>query len=170
MLGEQTYTTCNLLQDHLPYDILNRNLGELRSVHQRDHMYHPNLHITFSHFLIWMPGGEDMPFILNGMVWVGMSHDFGRRVLGGSIFFLPLEGNHVAAQDQHTFDTYHKWRRGQHGIGLLSYHFHLFIPPTFQEHKVEETFQELPCWRVTHFIWIIACTREVIIHHVDHHS
>ena len=132
-------------------------------------MYHQNLRITFSHFLIWMPCGDDVPFILNGMVWVGMSHDFGGGFLGGSIFFLPLEGHHVSAQDQHAFYTYHEWRGGQHGIGPLAYNVHLFIPPSFQEHKVEETFHELPCWRVTHFIWMIAWVRDALIHHDHHH-
>ena len=77
-----------------------------------------------------MPCGDDVPFIFNGMVWVGMTHDFGGRVLGGSIFFLPLEGNHVSAQDQHALYTYHEWRGGQRGIGPLAYHVHSFIPPT----------------------------------------
>ena len=35
---------------------------------------------------------------------------------------------------------------------------------------MEETFHELPCWRVTHFIWMIAWVREARIHHVGHHS
>ena len=117
-----------------------------------------------------MPYGDDVPFILYGMVWVSMVHDIGERILGYSIFFLPLEGNHVAAQDQHALYTYHKWRGGQCGIGLLAYHVHLFIPPTFQEPKVEEILHELPCWRVAHFIWMIAWVREALIHHVGHHS
>ena len=83
MLGEHTYSACNLLQEHLPYDILKQQLGELHSIHHGDHMNHPNLNITFSHFLIWMPCGDDVPFILNGMVWVDMTHDFGGRVFRG---------------------------------------------------------------------------------------
>ena len=35
---------------------------------------------------------------------------------------------------------------------------------------MEETFHELLCWRVTHFIWMIAWVREALIHHDDHHS
>ena len=35
---------------------------------------------------------------------------------------------------------------------------------------MEEILHELPCWRVTHFIWLIAWVREELIHHVDHHS
>ena len=31
-----------------------------------------------------------------------------------------------------------------------------FGPPTLQELKVEEDFQEFPCWEVTHFVWMIA--------------
>ena len=29
-------------------------------------------------------------------------------------------------------------------------------PPSLQELKVEEMFHELLCWRVTHFLWMIA--------------
>ena len=32
----------------------------------------------------------------------------------------------------------------------------IFIPPTLPEPKVEENFQELPSWKVTHFAWLIA--------------
>ena len=131
MLGEKTYTSCNFLQDHLPYDILKQQLGRLRNIHLENLWYHPKLHLNFSNFLIWRPNGDDVPFILDGMVWVDMSHDFRGRVLGGSIFFLPLEINHVAAQDQHAFYTYHKWRGGHRGIGPLAYHVHSFNPPTF---------------------------------------
>ena len=35
---------------------------------------------------------------------------------------------------------------------------------------MEETFHELPCWRVTQFIWMIAWARKTLIHHVGHHS
>ena len=34
---------------------------------------------------------------------------------------------------------------------------------------MEETFHELPCWRVNPFIWMIAWVREALIHHDDHH-
>ena len=34
---------------------------------------------------------------------------------------------------------------------------------------MEEIFHELPCWRVSHFIWMIAWVREVVIHQKDHH-
>ena len=154
----------------MPCYVLQQLLEKLRCDHFRNHWYHPKLHINFSHFLIWMPYGDDVPFILYGMVWVGMVHDFGRRVLVDSIFFLPLEGNHVAARDQHALYTYHKWRGGHREIGLLAYHVHLFSPPTFQEHKVDETFHDLPCWRVPHFIWMIAWVSGALIHHDYHHS
>ena len=103
-----------------------------------------------------MPYGDDVPFILNGMIWASRINDFGERIFGDSIFFLLLEGNHVVAQDQHALYTYHEWRGGQRGIGPLAYHVHLCSPPSFQEHKVEETFHELPFWRVAHFVWMIA--------------
>ena len=140
----------------MPLDALNQQLKRLHRIHQRDHLYHTHLHITFSNFLIWMPYGNDVPFILYRMVWVGMAHDIRERILGDSIFFLPLEGNHVAAQDQHALYNYQKWRGGKRGIGLLSYHVHLFSPPTLHEPKVGEILHELPCWRVTPFIWMIA--------------
>ena len=35
---------------------------------------------------------------------------------------------------------------------------------------MEETFHELPCWRVIHFIWMIAWMREALIHHDNHES
>ena len=35
---------------------------------------------------------------------------------------------------------------------------------------MEEIFHELPCWRVTHFIWMIAWVREALIHHDNHQS
>ena len=131
IVDELTCIAENSLEKNLPLDALNQQLTRLRCIHHGDHVYHPKFHISFSHFLIWMPYGDDVPFILYGMVWVGMVHDFGGRVLGGSIVFLPLKGNHVLAQDQHALYTYHEWRGGQHGIGPLSYHVHLFIPPTF---------------------------------------
>ena len=112
MLEEKICTTCNLLQKHLPHDILKQQLGGLHSIHLENLWYHPKLHMNFRNFLIWRPNGDGVPFILNGMVGVNMSHDFRGRVLGGSIFFLPLEGNHVAAQDRHALYTYHEWRGG----------------------------------------------------------
>ena len=105
MLEEKTCTVCNLLENHLPHDILKQQLGRLRSIHLGNHLYHPNLHTTFNTFLIWMPYGDDVPFILYGIVCIIMAHDIGERILGDSIFFFPLEGNHVAAQDQHAIYT-----------------------------------------------------------------
>jgi len=32
----------------------------------------------------------------------------------------------------------------------------IFIPPTLLEPKVDDSFQELPSWKVTHFSWLIA--------------
>ena len=80
----------------------------------------------------------------------------GGEVLGDLVLILPLEGNYFAAQDQNFLYTYHKWRGGQHGVGLYVYHVQIFSPPTLHELKVEEHFQEFPCWEVTHFVWMIA--------------
>ena len=124
-------------------------------IHLINHLYHPKLHVTFNNFLIWMPNGDDVPFTLNGMIWSSMIHDMGERIFGDLIFFLPLEGNLIAAQYQHMLYTYLKWRGRQRGVGYLVYHVQLFSPPPLQELKVEEIFYELPCWRVTHIVWMV---------------
>ena len=85
-----------------------------------------------------------------------MIHDSMERVFEDPIFFLPLEGNIIVAQDQQLLYTYHKWREGQCGVGYFFYHVQLFSLTTLQEPKVEQDFQELPCWEVTHFVWMIA--------------
>ena len=69
---------------------------------------------------------------------------------------MPLEGNILAAQDQFSLYTYPKWRGEQRGVGYLVYQMQISSPPILQELKVEEHFQELPCWEVTHFVWMIA--------------
>ena len=69
---------------------------------------------------------------------------------------MPFEGNTFAAQDQHTLYTHHKWREGQLGVGYDAYHVQIFSPPSFPELEVEGDFHELPCWEVTHFVWMIA--------------
>ena len=38
----------------------------------------------------------------------------------------------------------------------LIHQVQLCSPPTLQELKVEEIFHELPCWMLTHFLWMIA--------------
>ena len=50
---------------------------------------------------------------------------------------------------------------------LFFYHVQLFIPPTLQEPKVEENFQELPCWEATHLVWMIAWEWEIHMGMVD---
>ena len=100
IVNEQTCTTSNSMEDNLPHDVLNQQLGRLRCIHLRKNWYHPKLHITFNIFLIWMLNGDDAPFILNEMVWASMIHDMGKRIFGDLVFFLPLEGNIIAAQDQ----------------------------------------------------------------------
>ena len=39
---------------------------------------------------------------------------------------------------------------------ILTPHNQLCSPPSLQELKVEEIFHELPYWRVTHLVWLIA--------------
>ena len=156
IVDEQTCTASNLLEDNLPHDVLKQQLERLCCIHLRNHWYHPKLHITFKFFLIWMPYGDHVPFILYGMVWASMIHDMGERIFGDLVFFLPLEGNIIAAQDQQILYTYNKWREGKCGVGYFVYHVKLFNPPTLQEPKVEDDFHELPFWRVAHCVWMIA--------------
>ena len=89
------------------------------------------------------------------MFWAKLFFNVGEEILGGLFFILPLEGNNFAAKNKHILYTYHEWREGQHGVYYLVYHDQIFSPPTFHEPKVQEDFQELPCWRVTHFVWMI---------------
>ena len=114
-----------------------------------------------------MPYGDHVLFIIYGIVWAIMIHNVGEEIFGGIVFFLPLEGNIIVSQYQQILYTYHKWRGRQHGVGYFVYHVHIFSPPTFQEPKVEEDFQELPCWEVTHFVWMIAWGWEIHMGMVD---
>ena len=59
-----------------------------------------------------MPYGDDFLSITYGMVWASMIHNVGEVIFGGLVFIFPLEGNIIAAQDQHILYTYHKWRGG----------------------------------------------------------
>ena len=101
------------------------------------------------------------------MVWASMIHNVGQEIFGGLVFILPLEGNIIAAQDQKRIYTYHKWRGGQRRVGYFVYQVQVFSPPTLQELKVEEDFQELPCWEVTHFVWMIAWGWEIYMGMID---
>ena len=90
---------------------------------------------------------------LYGMVW---AHETREGVFGDPVVILSLEGNIIIAQYQQQLYTFHKWRERQHGVGHLAYHVQICIPPKLQEPKVEEHFHELPFWRVTQFVWMIA--------------
>ena len=103
-----------------------------------------------------IPYGGDFLSIMYGMVWAILIHNARKGIFGGLVSFLPLEGNIIAAQDQKIIYTYLKWRGGKCGVGYLVYHVQIFSPPTLQGLKVEEDFQELPCWEVTHFVWMIS--------------
>ena len=67
-----------------------------------------------------------------------------------------LGGRDISSQDQKQPHTYHKWREKQRVMDISVAHIQLCSPPSLQEPKVEEMFQELPCWRVIHFLWMIA--------------
>ena len=110
IVDEKTCTAGNSLENSLPHDFLDQQLERLCCIHLRNQWYHPNFHTTFNNFLILMPYGDDVPFILYGMVWVSMIHDIGERIFKGPIFFLPLKGNIIVAQDHNMIYTYHKWR------------------------------------------------------------
>ena len=100
-----------------------------------------------SHMIDWMPYDGDLQLITYEMIWASTFHNVGGEILGGQIFIFPLEGNIITAQDQHTLYTYPEWRGGQHGVEYFFYQDQIFIAPTLQE---------LPCWEVTHFVWMIA--------------
>ena len=82
-----------------------------------------------SHMIDWMPYDGDLQLITYEMVWASMIHNVGEKVLEDLVFFLPLEGNIIAAQDQHILYTYPKWRGGQHGVGYFFYQDQIFSPP-----------------------------------------
>ena len=104
----------------------------------------------------WMPYYDEFQFITYELIWASMIYSVGGEILGDLVFILPLEGKYFPAQDQHTLFIHHKLRSVKHGIGYAAYHVHHFSPPFLHERKVEEYFQELPSWRVTHFAWLIA--------------
>ena len=89
-----------------------------------------------------------------------MIHNVG-EIFGDLVFFLPLEGNIIAAQDQKILYIYHKWREGECGVGYFVYHDQIFIPPTLEELKVEDDLYELPFWRVTPFVRLIDWGRRI---------
>ena len=111
--------------------------------------------------MIWMPYGDDVPFILYGMDWASIIHDYMESIFADLDFLFPLKEKIIVAQDQNLIYTYHKWREREHGLGYLVYHVQLLSPPTLQEPKVEDIFHELPFWRVAHFVWIIAWGWEI---------
>ena len=125
----------------------------------REHMATTTKHLfpfEVSHMIDWIPYGGDYQLITYEMIWDNMFHNVGEEILGGLVFIFPLEGNIVAAQYQHILCTYPEWRGGQHGVGYFVYQDHIFSPSILQEPKVVGDFQELPCWEVTHFVWMIA--------------
>ena len=106
--------------------------------------------------IVWIPYDDEFQLITYEMIWASLICSVGGEILGDLDFILPLEGNTIVAQVQLSLHTYHKWRRGQRGVGYEAYHVQNFSPPILQEPKVEDDFQELVSWRVTHFSWLIA--------------
>ena len=109
-----------------------------------------------SHMIFWIPYDDEFQLITYEMIWANLICSVRGEVLGDLDFILPLEGNIVAAQVKLALQIYHEWRRGQRGVGHEAYHVYNFSPPILHEHKVEDYFQELPSWKVTHFSWLIA--------------
>ena len=95
-----TCTTSNLLRDNLPYFVLKQQLAELHCDHLGNCWYLLALHETFSIFLIYIPYGDGVLFIIYGVVWASMIHESRERIFEDPVFFLPLEGNIIAAQNQ----------------------------------------------------------------------
>jgi len=114
------------------------------------------IHHEVSHEVELIPYDDVFQLITYEMIWASLIYNIGGEIFGDLVFILPLEGNIIAAQDQKIIHTYQKWRGGHRGVGYFVYHDQIFSPPTLQEPKVEEDFQELPCWEVTHFVWMIA--------------
>ena len=81
-----------------------------------------------SHGFDWMPYDGDFQLITYEVVWDNMFHNAGEKIPGGLLFILPLEGNIMAAQDQHILYTYPKWRGGQCGVGYFFYQDQIFSP------------------------------------------
>lgn len=109
-----------------------------------------------NHMIDWIPYDDDFQLITYEMIWASLIYSVGGKILGDPDFILPLEGNTIAAQVQRSLHTYHKWRRGHRGVGYEAYHVQISNPPILHEPKVEDDFQELPSWKVTHFAWLIA--------------
>ena len=97
-----------------------------------------NFFYEVSHGFDWMPYDDDFQLITYEVIWASMLHNVRGEILGGQVFILPLEGNIIAAQDQHILCTYPKWRGGQRGVGYFVYQDQIFSPLILQEPKVED--------------------------------
>ena len=87
-----------------------------------------------------MPYDDDLQLTIYGDIWAGMIHNVGEEIFEDPNFFLPLEGNIIATQDQQKLYIYLKWRGGQRGVDYFFYQDQIFSPPTLPELKVEEHF------------------------------
>lgn len=109
-----------------------------------------------NHMIGWIPYDDDFQLITYEMIWASLIYSADGEILGGLNFILPHEGNTIAAQIYLSLHTYHKWRRGQCGVGYGACHDHIFCPPILHGLKVEDDFPELPSWKVIDFAWWIA--------------
>ena len=141
---------------YLPHYFLKLQWMRLCRVLLRHCLYHVSSCKTFRKLLIRMFYDDHVLFIMDETFWASLFFNVGGELFGGLFFTLPFEGNTFAAQDQHTLYTYHMWGEGWHGVSYNAYNVQIFNPPSFLELEVEGYFQELPCWEVAHFIWMIA--------------
>ena len=65
---------------------------------------------TTKHLSLYVEGHE-----IDGMIWANMIHNVRGKIFGDLFFFLPLEGNIIAAQDQQKIYTYHRWKEENMG-------------------------------------------------------
>ena len=64
------------------------------------------------HRIGWTSYDGDFQLIIYGMVWATLICSIGGEIFGDLILILPFEGKLIAAQDQPTLYTCHKWRDG----------------------------------------------------------
>ena len=65
-----------------------------------------------SHIMDAMPYDDGFQLIIYGDIWANMICSVGGEIFGDLALILPLEGEIIAAQDQPTLYTYHKWGDG----------------------------------------------------------
>ena len=71
--------------------------------------------------IFWMPYDDEFQHITYEMICTSLICSVGGEIHEDLDFIFPLEGNTIAAQVQLSLHTYHKWRRGQPGVGYEAY-------------------------------------------------